>query len=120
MLKRKAVVLRAWLLCSGTGIDLDKYTVPVWLVWQARVKVQTWFDAVLVVIYGCGRQLLAVAASIGCFVCAAAICLWEWLVLSKEAWENCCHFMACALSMLSMGENNVACCRLGWETVSYG
>lgn len=50
----------------------------------------------------------------------AAICLWMLLVLSKEAWESCCHFMACALSMLSMGENNVACYCLGWETVSYG
>lgn len=40
----------------------------MWLVWQARVKAQTWFDAVLVVVYDCGRQLLAVAESIGCLV----------------------------------------------------
>lgn len=41
----------------------------MWRVGQARIKAQAWFDAVLVVIYGgCGRQLLAVAESIGCLV----------------------------------------------------
>lgn len=51
------------------------------LVWQARVKTQTWFDAVLGVIDACARQLLAVAESIGCFVWAAAICLWGGIVI---------------------------------------
>lgn len=47
----------------------------MWLVLQAKVKPLAWFDAVLVGIYGCGRQLLAVAESIDDAFWAAAICL---------------------------------------------
>lgn len=69
------MVLGLILILMARNNRITVIRCPMWLVLQARVKPLAWFDAVLVGIYGCGRQLLAVAESIDDAFWAAAICL---------------------------------------------